>query len=223
MKCRILLLFFLFPLLSYSQFSENIFTQKFDNGLNCIVIENATVPLVTIEWVVRDGVAYESKEVKGYSSLLQHLFFAGNKDYPSIYLMNQKLKQIGAVTGVTQSEEHSSVYLTCSKRNIDNALKLFLSTVKQPLFQTDEVDSALSAVLAEQSQIQGDPYFLFDQHLNKFLFPNATERKDAIITSKIAQSSSPERLTDYQKLFYSPNNSCIIISGDVNHKDVFQK
>ena len=223
MKCRILLLFFLFPLLSYSQIGENIFTQKFDNGLNCIVIENETVPLVTIEWVVRDGVAYESKEVKGYASLLQHLFFAGNKDFPSKDLMNQKLKQMGAVTGVTQSEEHSSVYLTCSKRNIDNALKLFLSTLKQPLYQNDEVDSALSVVLAEQSQIQGDPYFLFDQQLNKFLFPNATERKDAIITSKIAQSSSPERLTDYQKLFYSPNNSCIIISGDVNHKDIFQK
>lgn len=79
MKCRILLLFFLFPLLSYSQIGENIFTQKFDNGLNCIVIENETVPLVTIEWVVRDGVAYESKEVKGYASLLQHLFLRATK------------------------------------------------------------------------------------------------------------------------------------------------
>ncbi len=223
MKCRILLLFFLFPLLSYSQIDENIFSQNFDNGLNCIVVENSTVPLVTIEWVVRDGVAYESKEVKGYASLLQKLFFAGNKDFPNAELMNQKLKQMGAVTGVTQSEEHSSVYLTCSKRNIDNTLKLFLSALKQPLYQTDEVDSALSSVLADQSQIQGDAFFLFDQQLNKVLFPNAIDRKDAIVTSKIAQSSSPERLTDYQKLFYSPNNSCIVISGDVNHKEVFQK
>lgn len=213
----------LLPFYSHSQSDENLFIQKYDNGLNCIVIENSTVPLVTIEWVVRDGIIYESKDLKGYSSLLLKLFFGGNKDFPTKELINQKLKQIGAVTGITQSDEHASVYLTCSKRNLESALKIFASCLKQPLFQIEEVDSALNSVLSDQSQIQSDPYFLFDQQLNKYLFPNASERKDAMVTSKIASSSSPEKLTDYQKLFYSPNNSCILISGDINHKEVFQK
>ncbi len=223
MSHRFFLLLFLLPFGSHSQSIENIFDQKFDNGLNCIVIENSTIPLVTIEWVVKDGVAYESKEVKGYSSLIQKLFFAGNKDYPTQNLMRQRLNQLGAVIGSTQSEEHASVYLTCSKRNFDNALKLFISSLKHPLFQIEEVDSALNSVLVDQSQIQSDAYFLFDQQLDKILFPNAKERKDQVVTSKITSSTTPEKLINYQKLFYSPNNSCIIISGDVNHTAIFQK
>ncbi len=223
MNYRFFLLLFFLPLVTKSQVDENIYSQNFENGLTCIVIENATIPLVTIEWVVRAGTIYETKEIKGYASLLQKLFFAGNKDYPTKNLMSQKLNQMGAVIGSTQSEEHTSVYLTCSKRNLENALKLFLSAVKQPLFQMEEVDSAIIELLNEQAYTQGDPYFLFDQQLNKNLFPNALEKKDALITSKIASTTSPEKLTLYQKLFYSPNNSCIIISGDVNHKEVFRK
>ncbi len=223
MTHRFFLLLLLLPFVSNAQTDENIFSQKLENGLTCIVIENPTVPLVTIEWVVRDGVTYESNDVKGYCTLLQKLFFAANKDFPSGDLMKLKLQQLGAKTGTNQSEEHAAVFLTCSKRNFENALKLFMSCLKQPLFQMEEVDSALNEVLSEQSQIQGDPYFLFDQQLDKILFQNAMESKNALVTSKIASAASPEKLSEYQKLFYAANNSCLVISGDVNHKDVFQK
>ena len=221
---RILFSLLLFiPVYSYSQLSETIFSQQNENGLTAIVIENSSVPLVTVEWVVRDGIAYEPKNLKGYSSLVQKLFFAANKDFPSASLMKQKLKQLGAVYGTTQSEEHSSVYLTCSKRNLDAALKLFLSALKEPLYLSDEVDSALVKVFDEQASLQGDPFFLFDQKLNQNLWLTASERKDGMVTAKLAQTTSPENLSEYQKLFYSPNNSCLIISGDVQHKDVLTK
>ena len=221
---RIFFLLLLIPAYCFSQIDESVFTQKLDNGLTCIVIENPVVPLVNIEWVVKGGTDYEPAARKGFTQLLTQLFFSANKDYPSAEEAANRIKQIGGVTGTSVSNEHGSVYLTCSKRNIDNALKIFLSAVRQPLFVSEEVDSALSVLLSNAAQIQGDPNFMLDEALNKNLWAEKpAQMKSSLITSAIGRYASPENLAVFQKLFFSPNNSCIIVSGDVQHKDVFQK
>ena len=61
---------------------QNYYWQKFDNGLEVVVIENHKVPLATIEIAVKNGAYTEGPEYSGLSHLFEHMFFKANKDYP---------------------------------------------------------------------------------------------------------------------------------------------
>ena len=53
------------------------------NGLDVIVIENHMVPLVTIEFVAKNGSFTEPAEYNGLSHLYEHMFFEANQKLPS--------------------------------------------------------------------------------------------------------------------------------------------
>ncbi|MFM8392404.1 MAG: insulinase family protein, partial [Acidobacteriota bacterium] len=49
------------------------------NGLEVIVIENRSVPLVTVEIAVKNGAYTETPEYNGLSHLYEHMFFKSNE------------------------------------------------------------------------------------------------------------------------------------------------
>ncbi len=49
------------------------------NGLEVIVLEDHSVPLVTIELAVRNGSYTEPPELNGLSHLYEHMFFKANR------------------------------------------------------------------------------------------------------------------------------------------------
>ena len=54
---------------------DNFFMTKLDNGLDVLVIEDASVPLVTVEIVVKNGAYTEDTAFNGLSHLYEHMFF----------------------------------------------------------------------------------------------------------------------------------------------------
>ncbi|MCI0661204.1 MAG: insulinase family protein, partial [Acidobacteria bacterium] len=48
---------------------------RLDNGMQVIVIENRSVPLVTVEIAVKNGSYTETPEYNGLSHLYEHMFF----------------------------------------------------------------------------------------------------------------------------------------------------
>src|SRR5688500_10914607 len=70
--------------ISFSQkLPPNMFRHKLPNGLEILVIEDATVPLATIEIATKNGSYTETPEYNGLSHLYEHMFFKANRDYPS--------------------------------------------------------------------------------------------------------------------------------------------
>jgi len=54
---------------------DNFHLSKLENGLDVLVIEDSSVPLVTIEIAVRNGAYTEDPEFDGLSHLYEHMFF----------------------------------------------------------------------------------------------------------------------------------------------------
>jgi zinc protease len=56
-----------------------IVTKKLANGLEIIVLPDSSIPLVTVEFAVRNGSFTEPPELNGLSHLYEHMFFKTNK------------------------------------------------------------------------------------------------------------------------------------------------
>jgi zinc protease len=86
------------------------------NGLEVIVLEDHSVPLVTVELAVRNGSFTEPPDLNGLSHLFEHMFF---KVTPDAALKNEYLRNIDALGIIYNGETHEEVvnyYFTISMR-----------------------------------------------------------------------------------------------------------
>src|SRR5207237_6038019 len=65
------------------------------NGLEIVVLEDHSVPIVTIELAVRNGSFTEPPELNGLSHLYEHMFFKANRDVANQEDTMQKIGQLG--------------------------------------------------------------------------------------------------------------------------------
>ena len=80
-----------------SKLPSNFFMKKLPNGLELLVIEDKTVPLATIEIVVKNGSYTEDSAFNGLSHMYEHMFFKANKDLPSQEAFLKRIQELGVV------------------------------------------------------------------------------------------------------------------------------
>src|ERR671913_2610358 len=87
------------------QLPSNFHLTKLKNGLEVLVIEDKTVPLITIEICVKNGSYTEDPEYNGLSHLYEHMFFKANKDIPSQEAFLARVNELGMQFNGTTSNE----------------------------------------------------------------------------------------------------------------------
>jgi zinc protease len=85
----------LFTLTRAQQLPPNFHLTKLKNGLEVLVIEDKTVPLITIEVCVKNGSFTEDPDYNGLSHLYEHMFFKANKDLPSQEAFLNRVNELG--------------------------------------------------------------------------------------------------------------------------------
>jgi len=209
---------------SYAQnnLPENFTYKKLDNGLEVLVIEDNTVPLVTIEIVVKNGAFTESPEYDGLSHLYEHMFFKANKDYPSQKEFMDKVNELGVVFNGTTSNERVNYFITLSNKKLQEGLSFMNSAIRYPLFLEEEMKNENPVVAGEFQRNESNPRFHLFRKMNEKLFGENFSRKNTIGDYDIINTATTEKMKTIQGKYYYPNNSLIAIAGDVNPTDAIK-
>ncbi len=199
----------------------HIYQQEMDNGLDVIVIENSTVPLVTIEIDVRNGAYTEPPEYDGLSHLYEHMFFKANESIPDQERYLERTRELGMVWNGTTSAERVNYYFTISKDSLNQGLAFMKAAIMTPLFLEEELEREHSVVASEFDRAESDPYFNLDRAVSQKLWYRYFSRKDVIGDRDIILTAGPEKMRTIQKRYYIPNNSALLVAGDVEHEAIF--
>ena len=105
------------------------------NGLEIIVLEDHSVPLVTIELAVRNGSFTEPPELNGLSHLYEHMFFKANRAIANAEQYLQKIGQLGIAYNATTREEVVHYYFTTTSPNLRTAMNFMRDASRYPLFE----------------------------------------------------------------------------------------
>jgi zinc protease len=194
---------------------------KLDNGLEVVVIENHTVPLVTVDIAVRNGAFTEPDDFAGLSHLYEHMFFKANKAIPSQELFMQRVRQLGIVFNGYTSQEVVTYFFTLPSRNLDDGMKFMSDAIKSPLFNENELVKEREVVLGEFDRNEAQPTFVLNYAIDSALWMPYVSRKQPLGQRMVIKSATATQMRMIQDLFYMPNNSALIISGDVKPDKVF--
>ncbi|MDE1192777.1 MAG: pitrilysin family protein [Arachidicoccus sp.] len=206
-----------------AQKPSNIFTTTLQNGLQVTVVEDHSVPLATVEITTKNGSYTEPPEYNGLSHLYEHMFFKANKDYPSQEAFMARVKDLGIEFNGTTSEERVNYFFTLPKTNLDSGLLFMNSAIRYPLFLQDEIKRENVVVDGEFQRNESNPFFALYDSINHEMWGDLYSRKNVIGDHHIINTATPEKMMTIKNKYYWPNNSMLIVSGDVNHDYVFKK
>ncbi len=203
------------------QLPSNFYLKTLPNGLQMLVIEDHTVPLATIEIVVKNGAYTEDSAFNGLSHMYEHMFFKANRDLPSQEAFLKRVQELGVVFNGTTSEERVNYFITLSNSKLQEGLTFMNSAIRYPLFLETEMKNENPVVDGEFQRAESNPGFFLFQDMNYKLWGNNYYRKNPIGLHDVILSCTPEKMKVIQQKFYYPNNSMLVVAGDVNHADVF--
>lgn len=202
---------------------ENYYWQKLDNGLEVIVIENHKVPLATIEIAVKNGAYTEGPEYSGLSHLFEHMFFKANKDYPDQEKFIKRTEELGMIWNGTTGGERVNYFFTFDKDSLAAGLKFMNAAIRYPIYRTEDMQKERPVVDGEFQRGESDPYFQLWLDVNKRCWGDLFTRKNPIGDHDVINTATPEKMMVIKDKYYYPNNSLLVICGDVKPAEAFAK
>ena len=220
--CLVLSLY-IFHCYAQKPLPPNMFTKKLPNGLDVLVVEDNSVPLATLEMAVRNGAYTEGPEYNGLSHLYEHMFFKSNKKYSAQGEFQDRMQELGINSNASTSDEMVNYYFTLPKYNLGPGLELMNSAVRYPAFKTAEMERENAVVDGEFQRQESNPLWQLNDAMNHHLWGERYSRKNAIGDHDIIRSATSDKMEEIRNKYYWPNNSMLIVAGDVEHDDVFQQ
>ncbi|MFI5128385.1 MAG: M16 family metallopeptidase [Chitinophagales bacterium] len=222
-KNHLLVLSLLLTLAASSQprLPKGYYWQKLDNGLEVVVIENHKVPLATIEIAVKNGAYTEGPEYSGLSHLFEHMFFKANKDYPDQEKFIRRTKELGMIWNGTTGDERVNYFFTFDKDSLAAGLKFMNAAIRFPIYRTEDMQKERPVVDGEFQRGESDPGFQLWIAVNKKVWGDQFTRKNAIGDHDVINTATPEKMMIIKDKYYFPNNSVLVICGDVNPDQAF--
>jgi zinc protease len=193
------------------------------NGLEVIVLEDHSVRLVTVELAVRNGSFTEPPELNGLSHLFEHMFF---KVAPEQAVKADYLRGIDSLGIVYNGETHEEVvdyYFTTITPNFPIALRFMRDQAVTPIFNEQQFAQEREVVVGELDRHESNPYEEIGEEMNRRLFYKYPSRKDPGGNRQTVRAATTDMMRLIQSRYYVPNNSAIVITGDVTPADVFKQ
>jgi zinc protease len=221
--CYLIALSLMVMLAEAQKLPANFHLTKLKNGLEVLVIEDKTVPLITIEICVKNGSYTEAPDYNGLSHLYEHMFFKANKDIPSQEAFMDRVNELGMQWNGTTSNERVNYFFTLNKKFLNEGLSFMNSAIRFPMFDEKEMKNENPVVDGEFQRAESNPTFWLAKDMDKKLWGENYSRKNVIGNHDVILTATTEKMKTIQKKYYYPNNSILVIAGDVDYNEAFKK
>jgi len=199
-----------------------IVNKTLPNGLEVIVLEDHSEPLVTVELAVKNGSYTEPPELNGLSHLYEHMFFKSNRATQNKEEYLRNIEQRGISYNGETREELVNYYFSTTSPNFAVALRFMRDSARYPAFDEREFEQEREVVIGEIDRKESNPYGSIGDEMNNMLFYKYPSRKNPIGNRETVKTATTDKMRLIQGRYYVPNNSAIVITGDVVPAEAFR-
>lgn len=185
------------------------------NGLTVIFQKN-TSDSVALEAMFKVGSNDEKPSILGISHFLEHMLFEGTKKRPDSIIIANEIEKYGAEFNAYTSSCRTAFFIKIINKRFDIALDILSDMIANPIFGKDKIEKEKKVILREIDMVTDDPrqhqWILFQKNL----FERHPAKNPTYGTIETVKSITREKLSDYYKSHYAPNNMILSIVGNVN-------
>ncbi len=193
--------------------------ERLDNGLTLILLEDKSLPVVSIQTVYRTGAKDDPAGRLGLAHFSEHMAFRGSKNFPDTGLVSSIYAVGGEWHGYTWIDL-TTYFATTPKEDLGLLLEIEADRMARLDVRAEDVDAERGAVLAEMNGYLNDPDSTLFDALMAAHFLTHPYRNNTIGYAGDINAISHDDLAEFYRRHYAPQNAIIAIAGDFERQTV---
>lgn len=190
-----------------------------ENGMTVLLERNDSSPVVAVNVWVRTGSACEEDGEYGLAHVHEHMLFKGTEK-----------RKVGEIAGLVEagggdinaftSFDETVYYVVGSGRFLPTALDVLSDVVENSTFDPGELEKELEVVLEEIRRGEDSPSRVLGQKLFSTAYRVHPYGRPVIGTRSSVKSFTREKILDFYRKWYSPDNMTLVIVGDFDPGEI---
>lgn len=189
------------------------------NGLTLLVAERSTLPMVTVEVLVKAGSLREPREKAGLANLTAELLPLGTASRTALEI-SEAIEFVGGGLSASGSQDFASLSLTVLKRDLDLGLELLADVLMRPAFREEEIARKMKELQGSIRQKQEDPGTVVREAFASSLFGEHPYGRPVEGTEESLPRITRKDLVAFHQRYFVPNNSILSAAGDVTLEEM---
>ena len=195
------------------------------NGLTVLVHEDHKAPIVAVNTWYHVGSKNEKPGKTGFAHLFEHLMFSGSENFNTTFL--NALERIGATNlNGTTNNDRTNYFENVPSSMLDYAL--FAESDRMghllPVLDQKKLDLQRGVVQNEKRQGENQPYGVTEELIVKNTYPVGHPYSWTVIGEmQDLDAASKTDVDEWFKTYYGPNNTTLVIAGDITPEVARQK
>lgn len=192
---------------------------ELENGLVLLVAERPTLPMVTLQLLVKAGSLQESKEKAGLAHLTAVLLTLGTTSRSALEI-SEAIEFMGGSLSSGASRDTASVSLTVLKRDLEKGLELFSDVLLHPAFRDAEIERKVREIKGGIRQKLEDPGTVAREAFLAQIFGDHPYGRPVEGTEQSLDRISRQDLVEFHQRYYLSNNSILAAAGDITLEEL---
>ena len=199
-----------------------IVTRQLSNGLKLMIVEQHELPVADFVLLVGSGGTSDPTGKTGAANLTTAMLREGTTTRKSLDIADQT-SYLGISLFPFSSWESNTLSLHTPTAQLDSALALFADVALHPSFPANEFDRLKKNRLTELLQLRDQGPAIANQAFPAILYGTHPYGAQLIGTEQSVASLSVADLQAYYQVNFKPNNSTLIVVGDITPDQVEAK
>src|SRR5215467_13709973 len=195
------------------------------NGLTLLVHEDHKAPIVAVNTWYHVGSKNEKPGKTGFAHLFEHLMFSGSENFNYTYI--NPMERIGATDlNGTTNNDRTNYFENVPTSMLDYVLFAESDRMGHLLGVLDQkkLDLQRGVVQNEKRQGENQPYGVTEEIVVKNTYPVGHPYSWTVIGEmKDLDAASMSDVQEWFKTYYGPNNTTVVIAGDITPEVARQK
>lgn len=198
---------------------------KLSNGMEVIVAERRSVPVVNFSLLVDAGFSADQFAQPGTASLAMNMLDEGTKAKNSIDI-SKELASLGATLGTGSDLDTSFVSLSTLKTTLDRALTLYSDVILNPAFPQSDFERLKKLQIASIQREKSQPIQMALRVFPRLLYGSSHAYGVPFTGSGTEESVARltrDDLLKFHSTWFKPNNATLVIVGDTTLAEIQPK
>jgi len=198
-------------------------TQTLKNGLQVVVIplkNNSDVISTDIFYKV--GSRNEVMGKTGIAHMLEHMNFKSSKNLKAGEF-DKEVKSVGGVNNASTSFDYTHYFIKSSTQNLEKSISLYAELMQNLNLKDEEFQPERDVVTEERRwRTDNSPlgYLYFRLFNNAYIYHSYHWTPIGFMND--IRNWSIDDIKDFHSTYYQPSNAILMVTGDVDPKDVFK-
>jgi zinc protease len=183
------------------------------NGLKVLLVENSSIPTVSLTASVLTGARYDPESKAGLAIMVSRLLDEGTATRTSLEIADA-IESVGGSIETDGSFERIIATASVLNKDVDLGLELLADLLIWPIFPQEFVDKEKERTLAEIQSAQDRPQIVAGWAFNELVYQDHPLHRPSHGYPETVEKITRGDLLDFHGRFFVPNNVLLSMVGD---------